>query len=120
VSPEFSTSTVAYWRIKVGSKYFPETVTVGNKIGAVTLRRGPKGQGSASGFEVVEALKKWALSSLPDLQHFVERFDHLEYTGAGIPRVDLFYPKGSEVYVFSMMRNIVVNPEELDRSLAGT
>ena len=106
---------VNYWRLKVGSKYFPETVTVGNKIGAVVLRRGEKGQGSASGFEIVEALKDWVLISLPDLQQVKDKFDHLEYTGAGIPRIDLFYPKGSETYLFSLMRNLVIDPLELDK-----
>ena len=106
---------VDYWRIKVGSKYFAETVTVGNKIGSPILRRGSKGQGAASGFEVVEALKKWALATIPSLVQFEERFDHVEYTGAGIPRVDIFYPNAASIYLFAIMRDLIAKPENLER-----
>lgn len=104
-----------YWRVKVGSKYFAETVTIGNKLGTVALRRGEKGQGTASGFEIVQSIKEWTTASLPSLQKIDSKFDHLEYTGAGIPRVDVFYSKGPEVYVFSLMRDLVSYPRNLDR-----
>jgi hypothetical protein len=104
-----------YWRIKVGAKYFPETVTIGNKIGTVALRRGEKGQGAASGFEIVENLRHWAVKSMPVLGEIESRFDHVEYTGAGIPRIDLFYPKGPEIYIFSLMRDLISNPSALNR-----
>lgn len=110
---------VDYWRIKVGSKYFAETVTIGNKIGSPILRRGPSGQGAASGFEVVEVLKKWALATIPSLVQFEERFDHVEYTGAGIPRVDIFYSNTASVYLFAIMRDMIEAPENLERFSVG-
>ena len=103
-----------YWRLKIGAKYIPETVTIGNKIGSVALRRGEKGQGAASGFEIVDVLRDWVVRSMPTLAEVKLRFDHVEYTGAGIPRIDLFYPKGIEIYLFSMMRDLIVSPNNLN------
>jgi hypothetical protein len=103
-----------YWRIKIGAKYVPETVTIGNKIGSVALRRGEKGQGAASGFEIVDSLREWTIQSMPALYEIKSRFDHAEYTGAGIPRIDLFYPKGYEIYLFAIMRDILTCPENLN------
>ena len=105
---------IDYWRIKVGSKYFAETVTIGNKIGSTVLRRGTLGQGASSGFEVAKALKKWALATIPSLVQFEKRFDHVEYTGAGIPRVDIFYPNIASVYLFAVMRDLIEAPENLE------
>lgn len=106
---------IDYWRTKVGSKYFAETVTISNKIGSPVLRRGLLGQGASSGFEVAEALKKWALATIPSLVQFENRFDHIEYTGAGIPRVDIFYPNSAAVYAFAIMRDFIEEPENLEK-----
>jgi hypothetical protein len=105
---------VRSWRLKIGAKYFPETATVGNKVGVPLLRRGPKGQGAASGFEVVEAAKEWALKAMPSLQSVSQSFDHVEFTGAGIPRVDIFYDEVLALYLFSIMRNLVLDPSEFE------
>jgi hypothetical protein len=106
---------VQSWRLKIGAKYFPETVTIGNKMGVPLLRRGPKGQGAASGFEIVEGAKDWALKAMPSLRSVSQAFDHVEFTGAGIPRVDIFYDQALAVYLFSIMRNLVLDPSEFER-----
>jgi hypothetical protein len=106
---------VQAWRLKIGAKYFPEAATVGNKIGVPVLRRGPKGQGAASAFELVEAVSEWARKAMPSLEGVSKRFDHLEYTGAGIPRVDIFYDDSIAVFLFSIMRNLIINPSEFEK-----
>ena len=106
---------VQSWRLKIGAKYFPETVTAGNKMGVPLLRRGPKGQGAASGFEIVEAVKDWALKAMPSLRSVSRSFDHVEFTGAGIPRVDIFYDQVLAIYLFSIMRNLVLDPSEFEK-----
>jgi hypothetical protein len=90
-------------------------VTVGNKMGVPLLRRGPKGQGAASGFEIVEAAKDWALKAMPSLRSVSSSFDHVEFTGAGIPRVDIFYDQVLAIYLFSIMRNLVLDPSEFEK-----
>ena len=110
-----SLGEVRTWRLKIGAKYYPEAVTLGNKSGVPMLRRGPKGQGAVSSFETVEACKSWALTAMPSLKKVADRFDHLELTGGGIPRVDIFYDDAIAVFLFSIMKNLVVDPLELEK-----
>ena len=44
--PNSRAEIITGWLVKIGSKYFPESITVGEKIGVPLTRRGPKGQGA--------------------------------------------------------------------------
>jgi hypothetical protein len=107
--------SVETWRIKIGTKYFSEAAALGHKLGALVLRRGQKGQGAAGGLEIVEHVQDWSLKVIPALQKYQSMFDHLEYTGAGIPRVDVFYPNSAAPYLFALMRDLIAEPQILDQ-----
>ena len=77
------------WLVKIGGKYFPESITVAEKIGIPLTRRGAKGQGAAGSIEFTEAVRDWALAQFPLMKDWIDKFLHIEFTGAGIPRVDI-------------------------------
>ena len=77
------------WLVKIGGKYFPESITVAEKIGVPLTRRGTRGQGAAGSIEFTEAVRDWALAQFPLMKDWVDKFLHIEFTGAGIPRVDI-------------------------------
>ena len=79
---------VAYWKIKVGSQYFPELVMIGLKNGVPMLRGGKSGDGKLRTMEISTALKPWALETAPALIPFEDKFSHVEPTGAGLARLD--------------------------------
>lgn len=106
---------IDYWRIKVGSKYFAEVGTLGLKLGVPILRRGEKGQGASGSLELVLELKEWAEGMMPVLKEISDYFDHLEFTGAGIPRVDVFYRNSPAIFLFALMNDTVVSPNNIER-----
>ncbi|MCJ2563291.1 MAG: hypothetical protein LN417_04290, partial [Candidatus Thermoplasmatota archaeon] len=69
------------WKIKVGSQYFPELVSIGLKHGVPMLRGGASGDGKMRTMEISEALKPWALEVCPSLQLYSDRYSHVEPTG---------------------------------------
>lgn len=106
-----------YWRIKIGNKYYPETVAIGNKNLVPMLRRGPKGQGASNSIEITELLKKWMIRTMPLLSEYEKEFDHLEFTGAGIPRIDIFYPNVCKLLFFSLLHDFIIEKEMIENCL---
>ncbi|WP_157068505.1 hypothetical protein [Alicyclobacillus sendaiensis] len=80
---------VATWKVKVGSQYFPELVTIGLKDGVPMLRGGKNGDGKLRTMEISLAIKPWALGVAPALLPYEDRFSHVEPTGAGLARIDV-------------------------------
>ncbi len=78
------------WKIKVGSQYFPELVTIGIKEGVPMLRGGKSGDGKLRTMEISLSLKEWALNIAPTLQQYSEKYSHVEPTGAGLARIDFW------------------------------
>jgi hypothetical protein len=88
---------VAFWKVKVGSQYFPELVVTGIKHGLPMLRGGAKGEGKLRTMEISLEIKKWALAvadaplkgaaSLLSAD-YADLYSHTEPTGAGVARID--------------------------------
>ena len=87
--PNSRTDIVTGWLVKIGGKYFPESITVAEKLGIPLTRRGPKGQGAAGSIEFTKAIRDWALDQFPLMKAWADKFLHIEFTGAGVPRVDI-------------------------------
>ena len=87
--PNSRTNIVTGWLVKIGSKYFPESITVSEKLGIPLTRRGPKGQGAAGSIEFTKTIRDWALDQFPLMKAWADKFLHIEFTGAGVPRVDI-------------------------------
>jgi len=79
---------MTFWKVKVGSQYFPELVVIGLKSAVPMLRGGNSGDGKLRTIEISLALKPWALEVAPSLEPYADRFSHVEPTGAGLARVD--------------------------------
>lgn len=106
-----------YWKIKVGSQYFTELVTIGLKNGVPMLRGGKSGDGKLRTMEISLALKDWALDVAPCLRSYEDRYSHVEPTGAGLARIDFsassslckwYFP----TLMYSVFGNIISNPKE--------
>ena len=78
------------WKVKVGSQYFPELVSIGLKNGVPMLRGGNSGDGKLRTMEISIVVKEWALELVDCIQPYAEQFSHVEPTGAGVPRVDFW------------------------------
>jgi len=105
------------WKIKVGSQYFPELVTIGLKHGVPMLRGGNSGDGKLRTMEISLALKSWALESFPSIQPFADRYSHVEPTGAGVARVHFWASSSLGKWLFPLMmytvfHGTVTNPKE--------
>ena len=87
--PNSRADIVTGWLVKIGSKYFPESITVAEKLGIPLTRRGPKGQGIAGSIEFTKAVRDWAVDEFPLMKEWADKFWHIEFTGAGVPRVDI-------------------------------
>ncbi|MDE0316608.1 MAG: hypothetical protein OXM61_17115 [Candidatus Poribacteria bacterium] len=87
--PNSRADIVTGWLVKIGSKYFPESITVAEKSGIPLTRRGPKGQGAAGSIEFTKTVRDWALDQFPLMKLWTDKFLHIEFTGAGVPRVDI-------------------------------
>lgn len=104
------------WKVKVGSQYFPELVTMGIKYGVPMLRGGHSGDGKMRTMEISLALKEWALNVAPCLIPYQEKYSHVEPTGAGLARIDFssssalckwYFP----LLMYSVFGNLIPNPK---------
>ena len=102
------------WKIKVGSQYFPELVSVGLKHGVPMLRGGASGDGKIRTMEISEALKPWALEVCPSLQLYSDRYSHVEPTGAGVARIDFWASSALCRWLFPLMTYAVFHRRVTD------
>ena len=101
------------WLVKIGSKYFPESITVAEKIGIPLTRRGSKGQGAAGSIEFTKAVRDWALAQFPLMKDWVDKFLHIEFTGAGIPRVDIRCAEFPAQFLAAVICDLLFFPESI-------
>ena len=83
-----SENCLQYWKVKVGSQYFPELVVIGIKHGVPMMRGGKSGDGKLKTMEISLSIKNWALELAPCLMEYEDKYTHVEPTGAGIARID--------------------------------
>lgn len=107
---------VSTWKIKVGSQYFTELVSISNKINVPMLRGGVKGQGKLRSLEISLVIRDWALDLCPTLIPYSSRFTHVEPTGAGVARIDFscsstFCKWLFPVFMESVFSSYMPNPE---------
>ena len=87
--PNSRADIITGWVVKIGSKYFPESITVAEKLGIPLTRRGQKGQGAAGSVEFTKTVRDWAVDQFPLMKAWADKFSHIEFTGVGVPRVDI-------------------------------
>ncbi len=102
------------WLVKIGGKYFPESITVAEKIGIPLARRGSKGQGAAGSIEFTEAVRDWAIAQFPLMQEWIDKFLHIEFTGAGIPRVDIRCAGFPAQFLAAVICDLLFFPESIE------
>jgi hypothetical protein len=76
--------------VKVGSQYFPELVVIGLKNAVPMLRGGVSGDGKLRTVEISVAIKDWALGVAPSMLPYADKYSHVEPTGAGVARIDMW------------------------------
>ena len=108
---------LTFWKVKVGSQYFPELVVIGLKNAVPMLRGGESGDGKLRTMEISLAVKKWALEVAPILNSYADKYSHVEPTGAGVPRIDFsasstlckwYFP----LLMYAVFSNTVSNPRD--------
>lgn len=107
---------VSTWKVKVGSQYFTELVSISNKINVPMLRGGGKGQGKLRSLEMSLSIRDWAVNLCPTLIPYSSRFTHVEPTGAGVARIDFSCPSPFckwlfPIFMASVFSNYMPNPE---------
>lgn len=105
---------VEQWLVKIGTKYFPETHAAAEKQGAPVVRGGSKGQGIARSPEVTEEYRSWAMAHFDAVDLVATKFSHIEFTGAGIARVDVRCKAQSAPLLFSLVVDLLFEPGELE------
>ncbi len=111
---------VDQWLVKIGTKYFAETTSLGEKLGVPVVRGGPKGQGIARSPEITQAVKRWALIQSPIIQKWERKFTHIEFTGSGIPRIDVRCKASPAPFIFSLIHDLVFEPSSLANTVKST
>ena len=113
--PNSRHEVITGWLVKIGGKYFPESITVAEKIGIPLTRRGTKGQGAAGSIEFTEAVRDWALAQFPLMKDWVDKFLHIEFTGAGIPRVDIRCAEFPAQFLAAVICDLVFLSESIEK-----
>ncbi len=99
-----SHDVVSSWKVKVGSQYMYEMQVLGEFFQAPMVRQGLKGQGKAPSCVQAGYARSWALQEFPSLATVSDRFSHIEYTGAGVMRVQLTCGSKAARLLFGLYR----------------
>ncbi|KOF08641.1 hypothetical protein AC739_19150, partial [Planococcus glaciei] len=105
---------VSSWKVKVGSQYFSELVTIGLKNGVPMLRGGKSGDGKLRTMEISVAIKEWALQVAPCLLSYEDKYSHVEPTGAGLARIDFSSSSALSKWYFTLMMFAVFSNQVSD------
>ncbi len=92
------------WKIKVGSQYMYEMQVLGEKMQSPMVRKGPKGQGKSKSVVHAGLLRDWAMKEFEELSLAGDKFSHIEYTGAGVPRVQVNCSSTPARFIFALYR----------------
>jgi len=104
---------IGSWLVKIGAKYHAETSAVASKLGFPVTRGGRGGDGIARSIEITQVAKKWALEQFPIMKKWERYYSHVEFTGAGIPRVDVRCRPAMARFFFSLMRDLTFFEREI-------
>jgi len=104
-------SVMHAWKIKVGSQYFAELVSIGLKHGVPMLRGGESGDGKLRTMEISLALKSWGLQVCPSLEPFADLYSHVEPTGAGVARVHFWASSSLGKWIFPLFVYVLFGNE---------
>lgn len=116
IFPNFQ-DVFSYWLIKIGTKYFAETNALSFKIGVPCYRGGNLGQGISRSIEISEELKTWGIHQSSDMKKLSKYYRHIEFTGNGIPRIDLRCKSAVAPLLFSLMRDLSFGKEKIEEVL---
>lgn len=116
--PNSRANIVTGWLVKIGSKYFPESITVAEKLGIPLTRRGPKGQGAAGSIEFTKAIRDWALYQFPLMKAWADKFLHVEFTGAGVPRVDIRCASFPAQFLAALICDLLFLPQSVEKHVS--
>lgn len=95
---------VRSWKVKVGSQYMYEMQVLGELVQSPMIRQGPKGQGVSRSCVHAGFAREWAVEEFPALAEARDLFSHIEYTGAGIARVQVTCGSTPARLLFSFYR----------------
>ena len=107
----------AYWIIKIGTKYFAETNALSFRIMVPPHRAGPLGQGICHSVETSAEIKKWGIAQSSDMRKYSDYFRHLEFTGNGIPRIDVRCKSAAAPFLFTIMRLLTFERDNFEEYL---
>ena len=112
--PNSRQDVVNGWMVKIGSKYFPESITVAEKLGIPLTRRGLKGDGAAGSIEFTKAVRDWALDQFPLMKAWVDKFLYIQFTGRGVPRIDLRCASFSAQFLAAVICDLLFLSESIE------
>jgi hypothetical protein len=95
---------ISSWKVKVGSQFMYECQVLGEIYQAPMVRRGEKGQGKSPSCVQAGYFREWAVKEFEDLQSAVPKFSHVEFTGAGVPRVQVTCSSSPARLLFSLYK----------------
>ncbi len=105
------------WKVKIGHTYSYEALSIAEKLGVPLIRsedkKGGKGQGKSKAHEVANQIKLWANETIPSTKEFSELFSHIEFTGVGIPRVQLDASSAPAILIFSIFVELIFYEKDL-------
>lgn len=107
----------SYWIVKIGTKYFAESNALAFKLLCPAHRAGNLGQGISRALEITEAVRDWGLTQSSDLKKYAKYFRHIEFTGNGIPRIDLRCRSAAAAFLFTIMRQLSFEEEKIEEKL---
>ncbi len=95
---------ISSWKVKVGSQYMYEMQVIGEFFQAPMVRQGPKGQGKSRSCVQAGLVRDWFLREFSALGGADVHFSHIEYTGAGVARVQVDCSSSPARLLFSLYR----------------
>lgn len=95
---------ISSWKVKVGSQYMYEMQVIGEFFQSPMVRQGPKGQGKSRSCVQAGLVRDWFLKEFSALGGADVHFSHIEYTGAGIARVQVDCSSTPARLLFSLYR----------------
>lgn len=105
---------ISCWLVKIGAKYHAESSALGSKLAVPVTRGGPGGDGIARTVEITKCARDWAISQFPTMKDWIEYYGHVEFTGAGIPRIDIRCKPTGALFFFSLMTDLTFYEDAIE------
>jgi hypothetical protein len=98
----FAQEAILSWKIKVGSAFMYEVQVLGEIFQSPMVRKKEKGQGKSPSCVQPGYFREWAIKEFSELGGAASKFSHLEFTGAGVPRVQVNCSRSPARLLFSL------------------